>query len=661
MDRTGGRTRRLARRPGTPARASAFGSGAVDRRPRADPGSWNQRTAPPNSRGLVDGLARAPVAQLGGPVGGADEQRHPRVVRLDHGGMQVDRRGTRRAAHDGGPAGRQTDAERAKPGRPLVEHDVDPEPAVAHQVPASAACSGDPGDTTAGGDPGAHPLVDERPRERGRHIEVAHRATIPVWTTQRPESGARSRLHPDGRVVARRAPHPRRVVRGRRRSTCPSATTFAATAAVDRDAGQARRLRRATRWAAASRCGSRSTAPISCRRSCSSARPRASPDERRAPSASRRPTRRSPQSVEREGVDAFLERWLAQPLFATVPPDAPGLSERRGLSARYLAHCLRVLGAGAMEPMWDRLGELRDAGRAGHRSERRQVREARTRDARTHPRRRRAHSPRRRACAPARSSRRVLGGFIASFAARHSKACTISRPTGRSRAAPHSTSWKRTVPTSAAISPGGSWRVNIARTGATASGSARTASNALGTNAPHATTATIAPGDARDVKTPGPRCADANRERALARDPVGVDVADVVREQDPAGREPDRERGDPRDAGQRGVLHVGAADRCDEAEEHEHHHLAETDVAVRLGPARVGDRGDDRGDADEQQPRIHDERQHTAHDRGDARTTMIAALRTARGEAETGRGQAHRSAPFAHRCRARRRSSRSRS
>jgi 2-succinyl-6-hydroxy-2,4-cyclohexadiene-1-carboxylate synthase len=64
------------------------------------------------------------------------------------------------------------------------------------------------------------------------------------------------------------------------------------------------------------------------------------------------------QSVERDGVEAFLQQWLAQPLFATVPPDAPGLNERRGLSAQYIAHCLRVLGAGAMEPMWDRLHEL---------------------------------------------------------------------------------------------------------------------------------------------------------------------------------------------------------------------------------------------------------------------------------------------------------------
>jgi len=63
-------------------------------------------------------------------------------------------------------------------------------------------------------------------------------------------------------------------------------------------------------------------------------------------------------SVERDGVDAFLDQWLAQPLYATVPTDAPGLAERRDLSPRYIAHCLRVLGTGAMEPVWDRLTEL---------------------------------------------------------------------------------------------------------------------------------------------------------------------------------------------------------------------------------------------------------------------------------------------------------------
>jgi len=63
-------------------------------------------------------------------------------------------------------------------------------------------------------------------------------------------------------------------------------------------------------------------------------------------------------SIERDGVDAFLARWLAQPMFATVPVDAAGLSDRRRLSPEYLAASLRRLGAGAMEPMWDDLSKL---------------------------------------------------------------------------------------------------------------------------------------------------------------------------------------------------------------------------------------------------------------------------------------------------------------
>ncbi len=62
--------------------------------------------------------------------------------------------------------------------------------------------------------------------------------------------------------------------------------------------------------------------------------------------------------VEHVGVDAFLRDWLAQPMFATVPASAPGLGDRHNLSAAYLAHCLRVLGTGAMDPLWDRLPEL---------------------------------------------------------------------------------------------------------------------------------------------------------------------------------------------------------------------------------------------------------------------------------------------------------------
>jgi pimeloyl-ACP methyl ester carboxylesterase len=63
-------------------------------------------------------------------------------------------------------------------------------------------------------------------------------------------------------------------------------------------------------------------------------------------------------SIERDGVDAFLSRWLGQPMFATVPADAPGVADRRRLTAAFLAASLRLLGAGAMEPMWNELPEL---------------------------------------------------------------------------------------------------------------------------------------------------------------------------------------------------------------------------------------------------------------------------------------------------------------
>ncbi len=62
------------------------------------------------------------------------------------------------------------------------------------------------------------------------------------------------------------------------------------------------------------------------------------------------------QSIERDGVDAFLERWVAQPLFATLPRDRAGLDERRaGHTVGSLTHQLRVLGQGAQPSNWERL------------------------------------------------------------------------------------------------------------------------------------------------------------------------------------------------------------------------------------------------------------------------------------------------------------------
>jgi 2-succinyl-6-hydroxy-2,4-cyclohexadiene-1-carboxylate synthase len=61
--------------------------------------------------------------------------------------------------------------------------------------------------------------------------------------------------------------------------------------------------------------------------------------------------------LERDGVDAFLERWLAQPLFAGLPDDPAEREERRRNTVAGLAASLRLAGTGTQEPLWDRLGE----------------------------------------------------------------------------------------------------------------------------------------------------------------------------------------------------------------------------------------------------------------------------------------------------------------
>lgn len=63
-------------------------------------------------------------------------------------------------------------------------------------------------------------------------------------------------------------------------------------------------------------------------------------------------------SIERDGVDAFLERWLAQPLFGSLPADARQVEDRRRNTAAGLASSLRHAGTGTQEPLWERLPEL---------------------------------------------------------------------------------------------------------------------------------------------------------------------------------------------------------------------------------------------------------------------------------------------------------------
>jgi 2-succinyl-6-hydroxy-2,4-cyclohexadiene-1-carboxylate synthase len=64
------------------------------------------------------------------------------------------------------------------------------------------------------------------------------------------------------------------------------------------------------------------------------------------------------RSLEEEGVDAFLERWLTNPLFAGLSVEAAGLGARRENTAAGLASALRLMGTGSQEALWHRLDEL---------------------------------------------------------------------------------------------------------------------------------------------------------------------------------------------------------------------------------------------------------------------------------------------------------------
>jgi 2-succinyl-6-hydroxy-2,4-cyclohexadiene-1-carboxylate synthase len=59
--------------------------------------------------------------------------------------------------------------------------------------------------------------------------------------------------------------------------------------------------------------------------------------------------------IEAIGTDAFLDEWLAQPLFAGLPADGRGA---RSTDAAGLAASLRRAGTGTQEPLWDRLATL---------------------------------------------------------------------------------------------------------------------------------------------------------------------------------------------------------------------------------------------------------------------------------------------------------------
>jgi 2-succinyl-6-hydroxy-2,4-cyclohexadiene-1-carboxylate synthase len=62
--------------------------------------------------------------------------------------------------------------------------------------------------------------------------------------------------------------------------------------------------------------------------------------------------------LREHGVDAFLRRWLALPLFAGLPDWAHFIEERRRNTAEGLATSLELAGTGAQDNLWPRLPQL---------------------------------------------------------------------------------------------------------------------------------------------------------------------------------------------------------------------------------------------------------------------------------------------------------------
>jgi 2-succinyl-6-hydroxy-2,4-cyclohexadiene-1-carboxylate synthase len=65
--------------------------------------------------------------------------------------------------------------------------------------------------------------------------------------------------------------------------------------------------------------------------------------------------------IEREGIEAFAASWSSLPLFEGQPPAVAAAAHamRLAQSPAGLAAALRGLGTGVMEPLWQRLPELR--------------------------------------------------------------------------------------------------------------------------------------------------------------------------------------------------------------------------------------------------------------------------------------------------------------
>jgi len=62
--------------------------------------------------------------------------------------------------------------------------------------------------------------------------------------------------------------------------------------------------------------------------------------------------------IETIGVEAFIDEWLQNPLFAGLTPDQAMRVDRLRNTADGLASSLRLAGTGTQAPLWDRLSEI---------------------------------------------------------------------------------------------------------------------------------------------------------------------------------------------------------------------------------------------------------------------------------------------------------------
>ncbi|MDQ1437696.1 MAG: 2-succinyl-6-hydroxy-2,4-cyclohexadiene-carboxylate synthase [Acidimicrobiaceae bacterium] len=69
--------------------------------------------------------------------------------------------------------------------------------------------------------------------------------------------------------------------------------------------------------------------------------------------------RRLAERLTAQGVPAFVDEWLAGPLFARLGPAAAGRAARLENTVEGLSSSLRLAGTGEQTPLWDRLVELR--------------------------------------------------------------------------------------------------------------------------------------------------------------------------------------------------------------------------------------------------------------------------------------------------------------